>query len=122
MMYHDKTLRVSIHRSPAGSLVLREDAQGAFGCDDADELAKTAARLAKEHKLPFSGDFYVPKTAPSMAQKAFATGKAPAGWCFVLNKSVCRRKSDGRKFSKPTLALLPARDETESKATSTKLA
>lgn len=121
MMYVDKTLRVSAHRSPRGELVLREDAQGAYGVDDAEKLAADCAAVAKKHKLPFSGDFYVPKAAPSLAQKAFQTGKAPEGWSFCLLKSVCKRKADGRKFSKPTLALLLARDGEVKGSGSTKL-
>ena len=119
-MYHDTSLRVSVHRSTRGEIVLRADAQGAFGVDDAASLAATAARLSKELKLPFSGDFYAPEGAGSV-KKAFQTGEAPAGWCFVLNMTLCRRKSDGRKFAKPTLALLPERPEGVT-ASSTKLA
>lgn len=121
MMYVEKTLRVSAHRSTKGELVLREDAAGAYGVDDAEKLAADCAKVAKSHKLPFSGDFYVPKTAPSLAKKAFETGKAPTGWSFCLLKSVCKRKSDGRKFAKPTLALLPAMEGEVKGSGSTKL-
>lgn len=118
MLYHDKDLRVSAHRSPKGDIVLREDARGSYGVADAERLASDVAAVTKKYKLPLSGDFYTPH--PDGWPKA---GKAPSGWQFCLLRSVCRRKSDGRKFSKPTLAMLQARPESEggSKGGSTKL-
>lgn len=106
MLYADKDLHVSVHRSPKGDLVLREDVQGKYNAGNAKELASDVAAYAKKHRIPLSGDFYSPHPGGYPTD-----GKAPVGWQFCLLRSVCKRKADGRKFSKPTLAMLPERPE-----------